>query len=243
MLKHIGKHNERKVVVLFHKVPNEDHMCLIVYSDVLHRMLHDEIMRTLESPVGQQAENLADALFRVPMADGRNPLEVLHKEGFMKKVQTSQVIMTPTAQAKIRLDELNKILDEMKTGEDAVKRLSEMDASAGMVNKKKNNSTPPRNVGEPTRPSAPIVPPLQAGPNDVLTDEAIANQNLVQATRMRNEAKSLLAEATRLEGEAASIAPSVVKTTAPITESVVKRKPGRPVGTTKKNDATKQKAS
>jgi hypothetical protein len=245
MLKHIGKHNERKVVVLFHKVPNEDHMCLITYSDVLHRMLHDEIMRTLESPVGQQAENLADALFRAPMADGRNPLEVLHKEGFMKKVQTSQVIMTPTAQAKIRLDELNKILDEMKTGEDAVKRLSEMDASAGMVNKKKNNSTPPRNVGEPNRPVTPtIVPPLQAGPNDVLTDEAIANEQLVQATRMRNEAKTLLAEAARLEGEAAAIAPSVVKTTSTSDTGVAKRKPGRPFGTTKKNDATaKQKAS
>src|ERR1700741_2837700 len=110
MLKHIGKHNERKVVVLFHQVPGEDHMCLVAYSDLLPRLIHDAIMSSLEIPVGQQAVNFADACHRTLMADGRNILEVLHREGFMKKVPTSQVIMTPTASSKIRLDELNTIL-------------------------------------------------------------------------------------------------------------------------------------
>lgn len=216
MLKHVGKHNDKKVVILFRQIPNEDHMCLIAYSDLLPRLMHDEIMRTLESPVGQQAENLADALFRASMADGRNVLEVLHKEGFMKKAPTSQVIMTPTPSAKIRLDELNNILAEMSKGEDAVKRMAELDSQAGLQKKKRDNT--------PAKPQAstPVVPALQAGPNDVLTDEVIAAQQLAQATKMRSEATSLLAEATRLESEAAALSPTVVKTTKPSTKRVAK---------------------
>jgi hypothetical protein len=222
MLKHIGKHNERKVVVLFHTVPGEDHMCLVAYSDLLPRIIHDTIMTSLETPVGQQATNFADACHRTIMADGRNVLEVLHKEGFMKKVPTSQVIMTPTAQAKIRLDELNNILAEMAKGEEATKKLAEMDATQGL--QKRDNTKKNREVGEPAKPVQPSVQPLQAPVDGVLTDEAIASQQLQQATRMRSEANSMLAEAARLEADAAKLtgSPAVV----------VKKGPGRP----KKND-------
>ena len=71
MLKHIGKHNGKKVVLLWRKVPNEAHMALVAYSDALPNMIHDEVMRVLESPVGQNAKELSDALFRATMADGR----------------------------------------------------------------------------------------------------------------------------------------------------------------------------
>jgi len=183
-------------------------------------------MRCLESAPGQQADNLADALHRILMADGRNALEVIHKEGFMKKVQTSQVIMTPTPATKIRLDELNKLLAEMALGADAVKRMTEVDSQSGLQNKKRDNSPPPRNVGEPAIKANPAlaVPALQAGPNDVLTDEAIATQQLVQANRMRNEATSLLAEAARLESEAASLSPAAAKKSAKTVNTVSAKK-------------------
>ena len=207
MLKHVGKHNEKKVIVLYHTVPNEEHMCLIAYSDLLPRMTHDAIMKALESDMGQQSANLSDALFRTSMADGRNILEVLHKEGFMKKVPTSQVIMTPTTVAKIRLDELNSLLGEMSKGADAVKRMAEIDAQSGLQTKKRDNSTP-------SKPAAPALPALQAGPDGVLTDEVIAAQQVAQAARMRTEANSMLAEAERLEKDAAALSPAVVKSTA-----------------------------
>jgi hypothetical protein len=229
MLKHVGNHNSRKVVILFHTIPNEDHMCLVSYSDLLPRLLHDTIMSTLETPVGQQATNFADACHRTMMADGRNILEVLHKEGFMKKVPTNQVIMTPTPQSKIRLDELNSILAEMAKGEEATKKLAEMDSQIGLQNKKRDNTG--RNVGEPAKPAAPALPVLQAPENGVLSDEAIATQQKAQATRMRNEAKSMLAEADRLEADAAKLAGPVVVT----------KKAGRPKGSTK-NDNTSKKA-
>jgi hypothetical protein len=209
MLKHVGTHNNRKVAILYHQVPGEDHMCLLVYSDLLPRMIHDQIMTTIESAPGQQATNLADALFRNIMADGRNALEVIHKEGFMKKVQTSQVIMTPTPSQTIRLDELNNLLTEMAKGDDAKKRLAEADASTGIQSKKRDN-TPQRNVGEPQKTTSAAVAPLQAGPNEVLSDEAIANQRRAQAAKMRDEATALLAESARLESEAAQLMPAPV---------------------------------
>lgn len=218
-------------------------MCLVAYSDLLPRLIHDELMKALESAPGQQADNFAEALFRVTMADGRNILEVLHREGFMKKVPTSQVIMAPTANAKIRLDELNELLAEMAKGEEAIKKMQKLDEGLGLQTKKRDNA---RNVGEPVKPKIPEIKPLRASETDVLTDEAIASQQMAQATRMRLEAKSLLTEADRLEGEAAAIAPRVVKTTAKksavaatVTESA-KRGPGRPKGTSKKNDAAKE---
>ena len=206
-------------------------------------MLHDSIMKSLESAVGQQADNFAEALFRSMLPDGRNILEVVHKEGFMKKVATNQIVMTPTPAQTIRLDELNKLLAEMALGEDAIKRMAEIDAQSGLQAKKRDNSPKKnREVGEPAKVAE--VAPLQAGPNDVLTDEVIAAQQLAQATRMKAEAKSLLAEAARLEKEAESLVPAVapkaVKVTAVAETAPVARKAGRPPKANKTNAGTKE---
>jgi hypothetical protein len=131
MIKHVGKHNNKKIVLLWRKVPNEAHMALLCYSDTLPRLIHDELMRALESPIGQNAKDFSDVLFRTTMADGRNALEVLHREGFIKKVPTSQVLITPTAKSSVRLDELNNILDEMESGTEAMKRLADIDKNTG----------------------------------------------------------------------------------------------------------------
>ena len=57
MVKHVGKHNDKKVVILFREVPGEEHMCLVAYSDLLPRLLHDDLMRAVESDSGQQASD------------------------------------------------------------------------------------------------------------------------------------------------------------------------------------------
>jgi hypothetical protein len=90
-------------------------------------------MKTLESPVGQQATNLADALHRGVLPDGRPQLEALHREGMIKKIPSNQVIVTPNAQSNVKLDELNRIIKEMETGEAAINRLREIDKSTGLV--------------------------------------------------------------------------------------------------------------
>ena len=131
-LRHVGKHGDRKVAVVFREVPGEPHMALVTYTDLLNRHIHDPMMQCIESTIGQQSENLADALNRTHTADGKYILQVLHSQGLIKKVQTSQVVMTPNSTTTIRLDELNKILNEMQQGEAAVKRLAEMDSTRGI---------------------------------------------------------------------------------------------------------------
>ena len=70
MMKHIGKHNNRKIVVIFRKVPGEDHLALVVYADLIPTQIHDDIMKVLESDVGQQENELANALHSSVMTDG-----------------------------------------------------------------------------------------------------------------------------------------------------------------------------
>ena len=33
MLKHVGRHGEKKVVIAYNTVPGEDHMALVIYRD------------------------------------------------------------------------------------------------------------------------------------------------------------------------------------------------------------------
>jgi hypothetical protein len=199
MLKHVGRHGEKKVVVAYNTVPGEDHMALVIYSDSLPSMLHDEVMKVIESPAGQTAKSLADALFRNIMPDGNNTLGALHKGGFLKKVQTKQVILKPNAKSSVRLDELNDILKKMEAGQEAVDALAKIDAGRGYADPSKNIG---RELGEPKK-----VAESAVNTSGVLTDADLANQRLDQATKMESQAKTLLAEAKRLKEEASSLAP------------------------------------
>ena len=203
MMKHVGRHNNERVVILYKTVPGEEHMALVAYSGRLPAMIHDEVMKCLESDVGQQAKEFSDALFRQTMADGRNTLSALHEEQMIKKVPTNQVIVTPQQGSQVRLDELNEILKKMEAGEEAIKEMAELDAQRGV---RDPNKVEPREVGEPanTR-SAPAQ--VQASADGALTDVDIAKGYRDQATRMQVEAKAMLAEAERLTKEASKLDP------------------------------------
>ena len=212
MIKHVGRHNNQKIVILFRKVPGEDHMALVTYSDLLPRMYHDEVMKQLESTVGQNAKEFSDVLFRTTLADGQNCLESLHRNGFIKKVPTSQILVTPTTTSSVRLDELNGILDEMAKGEEAIQRLAEIDADRGISGKTKTK--PIKEVGAPinSRATANVEGTMTAEAyvvdSGVLDDTALAAQRVSQAAKMKAEAQTLLAEAARLEQEAANLQPA-----------------------------------
>lgn len=198
MLKHVGRHGEKKVVVAYNTIPGEDHMCLVVYSDSLPSLVHDEVMKVLESAGGQASKDLAEALHRHIMSDGNNALITLHRGGYLKKVQTKQIILTPNAKTSVRLDELNKILAEMAKGKDAVKKLADLDAGRGFADPSKNST---RDVGEPT------VSKQSVNTNEGLSDTDLGQTLLTQAAKMEAEAKSLLAEAKRLKEEAKQFTP------------------------------------
>ena len=213
MLKHIGRHGDRKVAILFREVPGEEHMCLVVYPETLPTHIHDSIMKTLESEVGQQATNLADALHRNLLPDGRPQLEALHREGMIKKIPTNQVIVTPNAQSSVKLDELNKIVREMEQGESALKRLQELDQSTGFVDPAQKRKAEAEFKREQERKAqdtrTPYVPPLQST-DGALDDKTLAANMLAQAKRMEVEAQGMIAEAARMKKEAERMSPNVV---------------------------------
>ena len=211
-LRHVGKQGDRKVAVVFREVPGEPHMALVVYTELLNQNIHDPLVGCIESDIGQNSESLADALNRTYTRDGKPILQVLHAEGMLKKIQTEQVVMTPQPNTKIKLSELNKILDEMKQGEEAVKKLADIDNSLGMqdaaqvarrmrgdkLNESATKASPPRGV---------------QATNDALGDAQIANNLRNQAARMMAEAKGLMAEAERLNKEAEVLNPTAKKAT------------------------------
>lgn len=228
-LKHIGKHGDKKVVVLWRKTPGEDHMALILYPEVIQASWHDAIMRVLESDVGQQSENFADALHRNTLPDGRLILETLHRERIIKKIRSADILMTPTPKDSIRLDELNTMLDELAKGEDAYRRMQEQDASRGLVDPKiKRRHEAEFKARNQTTEPEPL--PFTAPEGGVLSDRDIAANNLAQAERMEREAKAMIAEASRMKKEAEKLFPSVTvadaKETAPVAEAPAKPKRG-----------------
>ena len=200
MIKHIGKHGDRKVAIVFREVPGEEHMALVVYPETLPVSFHDAIMKVIESPVGQEAENLGDALFRSLLNDGRAMLQTLHQEGMIKKVQSKQVTVTPGGNSSVNLDEMNGIIRKMKMGEDAVRELADLDANRGYTGKARRRDDFGREVGAPVPQRMSEVAGSDAAL--ALNDSQLAQDRLKQAHRMEAEARGLLAESARLMAEA-----------------------------------------
>lgn len=228
-IRHVGKHGDRKVAIIFREVPGEPHMCLVTYTETLNQHVHDPMMKCIESDIGQSSENLADALNRMHTRDGRPILQVLHHEGQLKKVNTELVVMTPQPNTRIKLSELNKILDEMKQGENAVKRLAELDSSRGLqdpadVARRMRGDSMPQQLQE-NRAAQQSTQSAQG----LLGDNDLANNLRQQAMKMDAEAKGLLAEAQRLMKEAAQMDGSMPETAKSLLpEQPVKRGRGRP---------------
>jgi hypothetical protein len=226
MIKHVGKNGDRKVVIVFNEVPGEPHMCIAVYPDLLQRQMHDDLMKAIESVEGQNAENLGNALGSKYFSDGTVMLNRMHSENILKKIQTAQVILTPTPQSHVRLDEMNKILNEMKTGQEAVNRLQALENDKGYTGKAGRKDDMGRriddrgmDIGGPganvPRPgelnesshkgavsAASIAASMAAPQTGALDDSSIANNLKLQADRMAAEAQGMLVESHRMQAEA-----------------------------------------
>lgn len=188
--KHVGEHNGKKVVILEKSIPGEPHMCAVVYTGIIPSKFHDDIMRVLESPEGQAEKEFGLILNRRVGSDGRQILQAIAQEGFLKKAPCNQVIVKPNAVSSIRLDELNNLLKMAGEGKEAIDKLEKMERESGFKDNRK------------------IVP---SGNNpaitEVLDDSRLAAEYVSQSTRMRAEAQRLLEEASRLDDEAKKLNP------------------------------------
>ena len=238
-MKHVGKHGDRKVCILFRQVPGEDHMALVIYPETLQAHWQQAIQKVVESDIAQQAEELADALHRNFLPDGRPILETLHQERMIKKVRTGDIIVTPTAQSNIRLDELNKMLNEMKLGDAAIKKMAQNDASRGMVAPDVKRRAEAEYKASQAQP-APVTSRFQAPQDGALSDRDIAANMVFQAKKMEVEAKAMIAEAARMKKDAQRMDPAVVAKQAPVPAPApaAESKRGRPTKTKAVADAS-----
>ena len=199
--KHVGEHNGKKVVIVQRAIPEEEHMCSVLYTQIIPSHYHDDVMRVLESTEGQDANEFWQVLQRRQGQTGTNLLEAVAREGYLKKAPVNQIIVKPNSKSSIRLDELNKLLVDAGQGEEAVRKLEELDRQRGFADTRKTNAPMPEAVED------------AASIDGVMTDADLAQLNIKQASELKAQAEGLLAEATRLETEAATLDPSLAKKT------------------------------
>jgi hypothetical protein len=195
-LKHIGrmKNNQRKVIVAYRTIPGDAESAVVVTTENLGSDEHDSLMKLVESNAGQTSNELADAMARSVLPDGRNMLAAFHVTGKMVKVPTNTVEMTPDTKTTIMLDELNRVIAQQRgvsVDDLAVKPSTVRQKTAATVNEVPK--------------AAPVVAPLQAAADEVLTDETLAAQ-------LRSQADTMFKEAKRLREQAEELAPTKKKT-------------------------------
>jgi hypothetical protein len=115
-MKHVGKmkNNGAKVVIAYRTLPGDAYSALVIGTGNLGESYHDSLINVVQSNEGQQANELADILAVRKFPDGSNMLEWFHGRGHLKKVPTNGVLVTPTPQSGVPLDELNVIIAEQK---------------------------------------------------------------------------------------------------------------------------------
>lgn len=188
--KHVGRTtNNRKVVVAYRVIPEDPDNCLVIMTESLEAAEHDALINLVDSQAGQSEYELATAMARTQLPDGRNMLAGFNQTGKLMKLKTSEINMTPNFQTSVNLAELNTMIAEQKGT-----------TVAGLALQDPNKEATPA-------PSAPVQQAAQTmtamdevvtTSEEVLTDEALAAQYRSQADALFKEAKSLREQAEEL---------------------------------------------
>jgi len=202
-LKHIGRMQKSgaKVLVAFRTLPGESNYALVVPVAQLSDSYHDSIMKVVESDQAQEVFEFGEILFTRTFSDGRPMLQALRADGLLEKVTTDSVLMTPTPNDNIPLHQLNSLIAEQKNCavDDLCNFISGAPKSPTTVEDVATVKDLGKDLGEPSRPQ-----PIQAKPNEVLSDKDIAKG-------LRSQADALYKEAARLRKEAEELDPTVKK--------------------------------
>ena len=184
-MKHVGKYGEKPCVVVFREIPNEPENCLVIMSDSLDEVKHDNLMNVVQSAEGQEAKEFSEVLNRRQFSSGENMLQQLHAEGKLAKVPVSMVSLTPTPNDSIALAEVN-----------------------AEIKKLENDPVPP--VTDPAHladdPAESNVSAPSVADSDV---DSPAQGLLLQAELMEQDAEAMLAEAKEKKRQAFDMDPSL----------------------------------
>jgi len=179
-MKHVGRvvSSKRKVIVAYRVVPGEPENCIVVTTENLSADEHDALIKLVESDAGQSSKDLADAMARTRLADGRIMLPAFHKTGKMVKMATNNVEMIPNRNTSIMLNQLNDLIAEQQGVS-----VSDL-ATADPETKTPITETVDTNIVDTN--------------TEVLTDDKLAAQYRSQADRLSKEAAALRRQAEEL---------------------------------------------
>ena len=203
-LKHIGrmKNTGVKILTIFRTLPGESNMALVLPVANLSDSYHDSIMTVVETEQAQDAFELGEMLFIRTFPDGRPMLQALQADGRLQKVATDLVIMSPTANDSIQLDQLNVLIAEQRNC-----TVDDLYTFVSGAPKTKKNDVVVEDIAEvKDLASQPSNEPLKATGDTALTDKDIAKS-------YRSQADAMYKEAARLRKEADELDPPQKKTT------------------------------
>jgi hypothetical protein len=139
MIKHTGRvdSTNRRVVVVFPSIPEDQDNCLVVDINALEQRYHDGLMQAVESPEAQASNKLYEVLGRKLFWDGKNILTTLHEKGFLRRIPVDTVTLLPTTTDTLPLKEFNayqKMVSETKT-DPAIPQTPDSSTKAGEMAK------------------------------------------------------------------------------------------------------------
>lgn len=192
-LKHVGKikNTGSKVLVVFRTLPGESNQALVVQTAPLEDQYHNSLIDLVDSDQGQDVFEFGEIMFIRHFPDGRPMLTALRADNRLMKVPTDSIIMTPTPNTEIRLDQLNLLIAEQKNC--TVDELCTFVKGAPKIEEQKS-------VAQPE--SLPVVEdtqPVTAQTQDVLSDQDLAKSYRSQADAMYKEAARLRRQADELD--------------------------------------------
>lgn len=189
-LKHIGrmKNTGTKVLVAFRTLPGESNYALVLPTTTLPDQYHDALIQLVESDQAQNTNEFGEIMFTRHFPDGRKMLSAMQQDNRFQKVPTDTVIMTPTLNASIALDQLNVLIAEQKNmGVDDLASL----VAGGTV--AKNNRA--KESADKSR-----SPKVEAKIEEVLSEKDLAK-------KYRSDADAMYKEAARLRKQADDLDP------------------------------------
>jgi len=191
-MKHIGRVSNTglKCVVVFREIYDEDgkvtdpNHCLIVETERLPDMEHDDMVRVVESDTAQDNADFYHVAQRNKFSDGTNMLVKLSQMGYLKKYPTNQIELTPNSSTSVKLSQVNEVISKQARG------MTDNDIANSMVD---DTDGPPRNHTNLSQTQT--INEAMNTTEQALDDSALAQQMLDQANTYETEVKRLREEA------------------------------------------------
>jgi hypothetical protein len=195
MLKHVGRmvQNQRRVIVAYKVVPGEPDNCVVVTTENLEAGDHDALIKLVESPAGQEADDLANVMMRTQLADGANMLARFHTTGKMVKAKTAEIEMIPNQNTSIKLSELNEAIAQQKGV--TVADLAVKGPDGQTIQPTTESSEPAMTASEMAAAAPSVTPVAEEG---VISEEVLAKKFRSDADRLSKEAAELRRQAEEL---------------------------------------------